>query len=77
MCSSDLPDQQSEFGQFLKFETLTFFPIDITLIDTKLLTNAEIGWLNAYHQEVYDKIAPHLNEMEREWLRNKTKAVEK
>ncbi|MDD4489683.1 MAG: aminopeptidase P family protein [Paludibacter sp.] len=71
------PDQQSEFGQFLKFETLTFFPIDITLIDTKLLTNAEIGWLNAYHQEVYDKIAPHLNEMEREWLRNKTKAVEK
>jgi len=67
--------QQTEFGQFLKFETLTLFPIDVNLIDKELLTKAEIEWLNAYHQQVYEKIAPHLNEMEREWLKRKTNAV--
>lgn len=69
------PDLQSEFGQFLRFETLTLFPIDTNLIDKDLLTKAEIDWLNAYHQEVYEKIAPHLNEVEKEWLRDKTKAI--
>jgi Xaa-Pro aminopeptidase len=67
--------QQTEFGQFLKFETLTLFPIDVNLIDKELLTKAEIEWLNAYHQQVYEKIAPHLNEMERKWLRMRTKAL--
>lgn len=69
------PDLQSEFGQFLRFETLTLFPIDTNLIDKDLLTKAEIDWLNAYHQQVYEKIAPQLNEVEREWLRDKTKAI--
>lgn len=68
-------DQQSEFGVFLRFETLTLFPIDVKLIDLEMLTKVEIDWLNAYHQEVYDKIAPRLDEMEREWLRNKTKVL--
>ncbi len=69
------PDQQSEFGQFLRFETLTLFPIDVNLIDKDLLTKAETDWLNAYHQQVYEKIALHLNEVEKEWLRDKTKAI--
>lgn len=68
-------DQQSEFGQFLKFETLTLFPVDVKLIDLEMLTKVEIDWLNAYHQEVYDKIAPRLDETERKWLKKKTKAV--
>lgn len=69
------PDQQSEFGQFLRFETLTLFPIDTNLIHKELLTKAETDWLNAYHQQVYEKIAPHLNEVEKEWLRDKTKVI--
>lgn len=69
------PDQRSEFGQFLRFETLTLFPIDTNLIDKDLLTKAEIDWLNAYHQRVYEKIAPHLNENEKEWLRNRTRCL--
>ncbi len=69
------PDLQSEFGQFLRFETLTLFPIDTNLIDKDLLTKAEIDWLNAYHQRVYEKIAPHLNENEKEWLRNRTRCL--
>ena len=67
-----IPAQQTDFGQFLKFETLTLFPIDVNLIDKELLTEFEINWLNAYHQEVYEKIAPHLNEDERLWLKMKT-----
>ena len=67
--------QQTAFGQFLKFETLTLFPIDVNLIDKQLLAADEIAWLNAYHQDVYGKIAPHLNENEKQWLRMKTKEI--
>ncbi|HPM10589.1 MAG TPA: aminopeptidase P family protein [Paludibacter sp.] len=68
-------DRQTEFGSFLKFETLTYFPIDTNLIDKDLLTTEELNWLNAYHQEVYDRIAPHLSHAERLWLQKKTKAI--
>lgn len=63
-----IPAQKTEFGQFLQFETLTLCPIDMELIDFDLLTNAEINWLNEYHQRVYQAISPKLNEFEREWL---------
>jgi len=66
-----VPAQKTEFGQFLKFETLTLFPIDQHLINFDLLSNTEIEWLNEYHQRVYDTIAPKLNEYEREWLSKK------
>jgi len=66
-----VPAQKTEFGQFLKFETLTLFPIDQHLINFDLLSNTEIEWLNDYHQRVYDTIAPKLNEYEREWLSKK------
>ena len=66
-----IPAQKTEFGQFLKFETLTLFPIDQHLINFDLLSNSEIDWLNDYHQRVYDSIAPKLNEYEREWLSKK------
>jgi Xaa-Pro aminopeptidase len=66
-----VPAQKTEFGQFLKFETLTLFPIDQHLINFDLLSNSEIEWLNDYHQRVYVTIAPSLNEYEREWLSNK------
>ncbi len=66
-----IPAQKTEFGQFLKFETLTLFPIDKQLIDFDLLDNKEIDWLNDYHQKVYDAISPRLNEQEKEWLNEK------
>lgn len=67
--------EKSEFGQFLKFETLTFFPIDLNLIDRKLMTQAEMDWLNAYHQQVLDKLSPYLTKEECDWLKDKTKLV--
>lgn len=65
----------SEFGQFCRFETLTLCPIDTVPIITDLLTPSEIQWLNTYHHKVYEKLSPHLSEVEKEWLRNKTKEI--
>ena len=65
--------EKSDFGQFLGFETLTFFPIDVSLIDEKLMTKDEIDWLNAYHQKVFDKLSPYLTKEECSWLKGKTK----
>ena len=68
-------DKKTEYGQFLKFENLTLFPIDTTLIDFPLLTKEEVDWLNEYHQVVYDQLAPLLNEDEKAWLKDKCKEV--
>jgi Xaa-Pro aminopeptidase len=67
--------QKTEFGQFLKFDTLTVFPIDKNLIDKTMLTDKEIIWLNDYHKKVYDTISPLLSQDEKEWLKNKCAAL--
>jgi len=53
-----IEDEESEFGEFLKFETLTVFPIDTRLINKDLLSNQEIDWINNYHESVYSKLSP-------------------
>ena len=68
-------DEETEFGQFLKFETLSLCYIDKSLIDILLLDQKEIDWLNSYHAEVYEKISPHLNSEENKWLKVKTDAL--
>ncbi|MBP1676276.1 MAG: peptidase [Bacteroidetes bacterium] len=68
---------KTSFGQFLKFETITLFPIDQLLVDDELLTEAEIDWLNAYHKKVYDTLSPHLDGDEREWLLRKCSFLKK
>ncbi len=62
-------DQTTDFGEFLKFETLTLFPIAINLIEKSLLTDKELDWINTYHSEVYEKLAPNLDEAEKDWLK--------
>lgn len=69
-------DSETEFGKFLKFETLTLFPIDTKLIVTELLTNREKAWFNEYHQLVFDKLSPHLDKAATEWLREKCALLE-
>jgi Xaa-Pro aminopeptidase len=68
-------DEETEFGQFLKFETVSLCYIDKSLIDKSLLDKKEINWLNDYHSEVYDKISPHLTDAEKEWLKDKTEPI--
>ena len=64
-----------EFGKFLQMETVTLFPYDTKLIETSLLTEKERNWINQYHQKVYDKIAPLLDEETRIWLSEKVKTI--
>ena len=65
----------SIFGDFMNFETLTICYIDTDLVNKDLLAEEHIDWLNQYNQFVFDKLAPHLTTAEASWLANKTKAI--
>ena len=67
----------TDFGHFLKFETLTLCPFDLTLFDTSIMSDSEIEWVNNYHAMVCDRLLPHLNADEQEWLLEKTKPLTK
>ena len=67
--------QETEFGKFLHFETLTLCPIDTRPIDFGLLTKAEVRWLNAYHADVREKLLPLVDGEARDWLILRTEAV--
>lgn len=68
-------DIETEFGQFMSFETLSFVPIDLNCIDKDLLTSSEEKWLNSYHSEVYEKLSPYLDGEVLDWLKEKTRAI--
>lgn len=68
-------DIETDSGQFMKFETLSFVPIDLEAIQIDLLSASEIEWLNNYHQEVYAKLAPYLSAAEKEWLAKETRSI--
>ncbi|HLV06574.1 MAG TPA: aminopeptidase P family protein [Croceibacterium sp.] len=55
-------------GEWLGFETLTLSPIDAALVERSLLTEAEIGWWNAYHARVREVLAPQLEGEALAWL---------
>ncbi len=65
----------NEFGTFYGFEALTVFPIETKLIDKNNLLPHEIKWLNNYHSKVYETIAPKLKPSEKDWLKEKCKAI--
>ena len=67
-----VPHRTTELGSFLRFEPLTLCPIDTAPIIPELLTDEERQWLNDYHAHVYNVLAPHLDEEDREWLRKVT-----
>jgi Xaa-Pro aminopeptidase len=69
--------KKTDFGDFLQFEPLTLCPIDTAPIDLSMLTDEELSWLNDYHKTVYDKLSPHLNYDEKEWLKEATKPLSK
>ncbi len=68
-------DEVTEFGRFLKFDTVSLCYIDKSLIDISLLDTKEIDWLNRYHEEVYEKLSPYLSRDENLWLREKTEKI--
>lgn len=72
LCHSD---EETEFGTFLRFSTLSLCYIDKSLIDISLLDSPEIEWINNYHSEVFNKLNKYLTVEEGAWLRTKTSAI--
>ncbi len=62
-------DECNEYGQFLRFETLTMVPFDAKLIDLNYLDEKTIRLVNEYHKAVYATLLPYLNEEEAAFLR--------
>ena len=65
-------DKEGMFGEYFKFETITLCPICKKGIIKDMLTAEETEWLNNYHQTVYEKLSPSLNEEEKVWLQEAT-----
>lgn len=61
--------------KMLYFETLTLCPFDRSMIKRDMMNMQELDWLNKYHQTVYEKLSPYMNEQERIWLREETKPI--
>ncbi len=61
---------------FLCHESITLFPIDMRPVNLNELSAKQLKWINQYHQEVYDKISPLLNEKEQAWLKDKCQKIE-
>jgi Xaa-Pro aminopeptidase len=58
----------SEPAGFLELETLTLCPIDTSLIDLRLLSDAHRRWLNRYHARVRRTLSPLLDPVHKRWL---------
>lgn len=65
----------TDFGPFYQFKTLTMFPYDARLIDTSMLQQQEVDWINDYHRKVYARLAPLLDEGEKAWLASKISPI--
>ncbi len=59
---------QTNSGRFLRFDTLSLFPIDLRLIDVDMLDTTEKHWLNTYHAQVLRELSPLLDDAEKSWL---------
>lgn len=67
--------EDTTYGQFLEFETLTLCPINLMCIVLDLLSHDEKAWLNQYHQTVRERLAPHLEGDVLNWLNENTQAI--
>ena len=67
--------EKTSFGQFMCFEHLTMVPFDLDGVVPQQMSVQERALLNDYHAQVYEKISPYLNEEEKAWLKEATRAI--
>ena len=67
--------EENEYGQFMCFEPLTCAPIDLDAVIPEQMTAKQREYLNNYHAFVYEKLAPLMEEDERIWLKDATRAI--
>lgn len=70
-----VPAGGTEFGEFLKFESLTLCPIDTRCIDLSLMSTDEITWLNDYHAMVLQRLAPRVTGAALAWLQERSREI--
>jgi Xaa-Pro aminopeptidase len=61
-------DRKTPYGDFLRFDTVTLYPLEKALFDRYHLRDDEVSWINSYHRKVFAKLSPRLNEAEKAWL---------
>ena len=61
----------------LGFETLTFAPIDLALVEPSLLSRVELDWLNDYHRRVREKLTPEVDSETASWLAEATRPIQR
>ena len=66
---------ESEFGEFLEFETLTLCPIDTRCVLPEQMRADEIAWLDGYHAEVRRRLAPLLGGNALRWMLQRTEPI--
>jgi Xaa-Pro aminopeptidase len=71
----NVPAATTEFGEFLRFETLTLCPIDTRLIEPSMLAADERAWLDDYHAEVLRRVGPYVSGPALDWLTKRTAAL--
>ncbi|MBZ2206175.1 aminopeptidase P family protein [Massilia soli] len=67
--------ESTEFGEFLRFETLTLCPIDTRCLDLAILRADEKAWINDYHATVRARLAPHVAGEAAAWLHTRTEEI--
>lgn len=76
VCQDVEKPNETAFGEFCYFETLTLCPIDTRLILNELLSDSERAWLNHYHAKVREQLLPLLtDEATKAWLMARTEAI--
>lgn len=70
-----IPHSKNEYGEFLQFESVSLFPIDVNMIHLPMLDKVSLQWLNTYHAKVFNDLSPWLNTDERKWLEEKCKPL--
>lgn len=67
--------EKTEYGQFMCFEHLTMVPFDLEAVVPEQMSTHERELLNKYHSQVYEKISPYLDDEEKKWLKEATRAI--
>lgn len=76
-----IKEKKTEFNfggkTFMGFEPLTLVPIETKLMDTSMMTVAEVAWVNAYHATVRERVTPRLQGYDTalEWMMRKTEPL--
>ena len=73
-CENLVVVREREDGM-LMFETITLAPFDSRLIDASMLSDAELDWLNQYHERVESEISPNLQGDDLDWLQASTRRL--